>query len=168
MTVNGRLFTSTVCPPLPERMADHYDRLRIRGNVFIGGEKAAERGPRAENLEVVAGDEIRLSEQPFTAGADRKREHVPGGDAAHAFRLARQVLIVGVRYRGRADAVAMHPVDDHQLVGSRDTRNRAQHDGVGDAHDRAHRADADRDDGDRDEGEQRLLSQNPAGVARIL
>ena len=151
--------------PLPERVAEHGDRLRAR-LVFVIGEEAAPQGIDAQRLEQLS--RHHAAGQPL--GLARARQVVAlaavDADVLEDLVLRPPVLVVRVSDGHLINLRARLPQVDEPLgfgVGQRLEQHR-----IDDAEDGRRRADAERQRQHRDEGEAGVPEQHARAVAQVL
>ena len=105
----------------PESVSDDGHRRAARDLPFLGNERPSERGPDAQDVEVVARDEEGVEAPRALTFLKRDVALLERDDAGEAARLAREV---GVVRPGRVDARARRGpgLDRHDVVRAGHTR----------------------------------------------
>ena len=135
----------------PERVRDHRHARRARP-VVLGQQRPPHGRGDAEDLEVIAGDDLAQRHARPVAGLDRRNRRAVAEHAGEDGVPRAEVEEVGIGVGGVGVAVAALGVDVHQAVGAFD-RQRPEEQRINDGEEGRIEADTDpqREDGDRRE-----------------
>jgi hypothetical protein len=144
---------------------DHRDPFGAR-TVVLRQERPADRGPDAEHLKVVAGDDLAHREPRAVIQVERREHRAVAGDVFEDVVLGAKIEIV--RVRGRAERPEPRGAREHvdQAIGRRD-RQRLEQQRVDDREERGVETDADCQRRDGDQREPRALSQPAQRVTDV-
>lgn len=156
----------------PEAVAQHHHPRGARRGVFCGEKSSAHRRVDAEEVEVVAGDD--LASETFrdpVGGGQGRAEEAAEGEVGEDLVVRAVVLVVEPRHRQqsapRAGLVALLGGEQrHQRLGIRD-REPAQEERVGQGEDRDAGADADGQGDQRQSGHRRPPEEGSEGETQV-
>jgi hypothetical protein len=155
-------------PSHPQRVAEHQDTVGSRPHVVVGLQESTHVRSHAEEVEVVARDE--LADHPLGVGAFADHEHLTGvaGDPRERACLAldQPHRRPGERVPARGRRVGAP--DLHQTVGLGDPVGRAEHQAVDEREDRRVHPDAERERQCRHERESGCSPKHAARVPDVL
>ena len=145
---------------------DEDDDARRAGAIVVGQQGASERGVDAEQLEVVAGDDLAERHPRLIAAFDRRDRRAVGQHPREDRVLRPEIEEVGVGAGRVGVAVAASRVDVDQPIGPVDGQ-RPQQRGIDDREESGVEADADGEGGDRHERERGAAQQPFQRVADV-
>ena len=158
-----RRIPGVVARPGAVREDDGARRARA---IVFGQQGASERGADAEQLEVVAGDDLAQRHARLVAAFDRRDGRAVGRHPREDRVLLLEIEEVGVGAGRVGVAVAASRVDVNHPVGPLD-RQRPQQRGIHDRKESGREANPDGERGDRHEGERRAAHQPFQRVADV-
>jgi hypothetical protein len=156
--------------PRPVAVGEDDHRMSAWRAVVVLREGAADVRAHAEDVEVVAGDQLAVDAFGLAVGDERERRREAREDAVEHGILIAEVAIHRIREGALVESASLErarAVEDHEPLGRGDGK-KPQEDLVGQRKDRGVGADAEGERQHDDHGERRRFDEGADGVAEVL